>query len=592
MANVDPASHGGSSGGASSSPEQNYDDDAGVCREPEQFESKSAQSCPLAEPPPKPKREDCQATSLVISKKKRKIEIKRGGPGHSDDPSNSPPPRLEIVSGCFDDTWLQDLIAKQPAEIECVATITGGPCNNGGTSSAGSSSRVCAVRGHKGATYEVDFAVTSRSDPKLKFAASSYAHILPWWAEPRIYEVRFNTCSDSFVGEVAVFPDVEFGVGFEFKYQEETKTTTTPVASVESRKVDLPKKSGKLSKKKRKQRYNGKNWPPREVEFEASYVESTCTPIKVSKNLSFFGFVKIAGMEISPKVCFASWLQKWDKVERVVTELFKVIKRFDDVDEEAKQLKDAESRAAKENTDRKAVDAIASEIGLQSRRSKRTISYPSVQVKGSGLWIELEDLHQCACCMRLSFLFKPLIGLSCSWDMTPAVLKAFAGVTGGGTAALAELKKALDKWLAEREIKAFKIELVLEGSLDGELTFDFDSGVPVNISAPIDINIKGKIEATLAQMNVDRKHFGFRLQGEVDIGLKGETGFRLRADFVPEGVFGSVEWTGIKLTLAFKLKTCVSRTECKPRSDREYPDELSWSIPGAKSDRAELYRFA
>ena len=71
MGHIDP-------GGQNSSTEveQNYDEEEGVCKAPEQFESKAAQSCPLAEPPPKPKREDCQATSLVISRKKRKIEIK------------------------------------------------------------------------------------------------------------------------------------------------------------------------------------------------------------------------------------------------------------------------------------------------------------------------------------------------------------------------------------------------------------------------------------------------------------------------------------------------------------------------------------
>ena len=174
MGHIDP-------GGQSSSTEveQNYDEEEGVCKAPEQFESKAAQSCPLAEPPRKRKREECQATSLVISKKLsnksgvRKIEIKRGGPGHSDDPSNSPPPRLEIVSGCFDDTWLQDLIAKKPATVECKAVILAGPCERGESGPGSGQSDGQSVRGHKDSTYDVPFAVDSRSDTELKFKASA-----------------------------------------------------------------------------------------------------------------------------------------------------------------------------------------------------------------------------------------------------------------------------------------------------------------------------------------------------------------------------------------------------------------------------------
>jgi len=600
MGNVDPASHGGSSGGASSSPEQNYDDDAGVCKETEQFESKAAQSCPLAEPPPKPKREDCQATSLVISKKLsnksgvRKIEIKRGGPGHSDDPSNSPPPRLEIVSGCFDDTWLQDLIAKHPSKVECKAVISGGPCKDGGTGRSGGSSRVCAVRGHKGSTYDVDFEVKSRSDTDLVFEPSAFGHLLPWWAQPRVYEVRFNTCSDSFVGEVAVYPDVEFGIGFEYKHQKQVDTGKANEAKVDLvRKVDVPARnpSGNSKQRRKARRAEPERWTPRMVQYDAMYVESKATETKITKNLSIFGMLKIAGMEVNYKGCFKSHMEKIKSVADIAEQAFSVLKILVDYEKESVDLKEMEKQS---NADLKKTHTEATLSSSVPRRTKQSITYPSVLVKMSGLWLELEDSEQCACCMRLAVALKPLIGMSYTWDLTPMVLRAFGALTGGSSAVVAEVWSRLQAWLQKQGIDAFRVELIIEGSLEGEVMVDIASGSDWNVTAPIDVNLKGRIEATLAKMKFDKKKLGIRVMGDIDLGLKGETGFRVRAEFMTEGtngVYGSLEWTGIKVTIAMKWRTCVTTTECKPPSNKEDPEELSWTMAGVKSDRVLMYSF-
>ncbi len=619
MGHIDP-------GGQSSSTEveQNYDEEEGVCKAPEQFESKAAQSCPLAEPPRKRKREECQATSLVISKKLsnksgvRKIEIKRGGPGHSDDPSQSPPPRLEIVSGCFDDTWLQDLIAKKPATVECKAVVLAGPCERGEIGPVGGQSDGCGapahadstyavnnpfwyspsihrVRGHKGSTYDVLFAVDSRSDTDLKFKASARGHLLPWWAEPRIYQVCFNTCSDSFVGEVAVYPDVEFGIGIEYKRQEQTSTDFENTVKVtEVRKVALPERKPKgnaKKKRKKKGKADPKSLTPREVKYEATFVESEVTETKITKNLSMFGMLKIAGMEVNYKTCFHSYLSKVKKATEIVDGVLEVIKKFNAADDEATVGKEIEQ---KENASRKAAHTTSKQEATQPRRTKQTITWPSVQFKVSGLWIELEDSHQCACAMRLALAFKPLIGMSYTWDLTPMVLRAFGAITGGSSLAVAQVWTRLQAWLKERDIDAFRVELIIEGTLEGEVLVDIASGSDWNVTAPLDFNLKGRIEATLAKMQIDKKKLGLRVQGDIDIGIKGETGFRFRAEFMTEGengVYGSVEWTGIKVTIAFKWRTCVSTTECTPTKDKEYPEELSWTFAGIKSDRHLIMSF-
>jgi hypothetical protein len=596
MGHIDP-------GGQSSSTEveQNYDEEEGVCKAPEQFESKAAQSCPLAEPPRKRKREECQATSLVISKKLsnksgvRKIEIKRGGPGHSDDPSNSPPPRLEIVSGCFDDTWLQDLIAKKPATVECKAVILAGPCERGESGPGSGQSDGQSVRGHKDSTYDVPFAVDSRSDTELKFKASAQGHLIPWWAEPRIYQVCFNTCSDSFVGEVAVYPDVEFGIGFEYKRQEQTSTdfeNTVKVTDV--RKVALPERKptgNKKKKRKKKGKADPKSLTPREVKYEATFVESEVTETKITKNLSMFGMLKIAGMEVNYKNCYHSYLSKVKKVTEIADGVLEVIKKFNAADDEATVGKEMEQ---KENASRKAAHTTTKREATQPRRTKQTFIWPSVQYKLSGLWIELEDSHQCACATRFALAFKPLIGMSYTWDLTPMVLRAFGAITGGSSLAVAEVWTRLQAWLEKRGIDAFRVELIIEGTLEGEVLVDIASGSDWNATAPLDFNLKGRIEATLAKMQIDKKMLGLRVQGDIDIGIKGETGFRFRAEFMTEGengVYGSVEWTGIKVTIALKWRSCVSTTECTPTKDKEYPEELSWTFAGIKSDRHLIMSF-
>jgi hypothetical protein len=497
------------------------------------------------------------------------------------------------VSGCFDDTWLQDLVAKKPASVKCVAKLAGGPCSGRTGGAVRRDSRACGLRGHKGATYDVGFEPTSRSDAELKFDASAFGHLLPFWAQPRIYPVRFNTCSDSFVCEVAVYPDVEFGVGVEYKQQRQVDTSKENTAKAEVRKIPIPQRnpSGNSRQRRQARRADPERWAPREVRYEATFVESTVTETKLSDTLSVFGMLKIAGMEINYKNCVKSYIEKIKTTAKVADQVLTVIKNLDEADDEAKLQADLEK---KKNAELKAAHRAKTPTAPNLRRTKQTISWPSFQLKVSGLWLELDDSHQCACATRLAVAFKPLIGISYTWDMTPMVLRAFAGVTGGGSVAVAAAWTRIQAWLKERNIDAFRVELVIEGTLEGEIAANHASGAGWSGNFSLDANIKGRIEATLAKIQIDKKKLGLRIQGDIDVGMKGETGFRLRAEYLTDGkngMYGSAEWTGIKVTVAFKWKTCVSRTECKPDETREDPEELSWTFPGVKSDPYLLCSF-
>jgi hypothetical protein len=437
--------------------------------------------------------------------------------------------------------------------------------------------------------------VVSRSDTNLQFDASARGHLLPFWAEPRIYLVRHNTCSDSFACEVAVYPDVEFGVGIEFKMQKQTDTGKENTASVgEVRKVPLPqrKPSGNARQRKKKLKADPDRWAKREVKYEANFVESEVTEVKLSESMSLFGMLKIAGMEANYKNCFRSYIEKITSTAKIAEGIIKVIKDLDSADDEAK-IQEEMTKQKKSELKQEHRAKVPTAPNL--RRTKQTITYPSFQLRVGGLWLELEDSLQCACCMRAALAFKPLIGFSYTWDMTPLVMRAFAGVTGGASVAVGQAWAMIQAWLRERNIDAFRVELVLESTLEGEVAVNYGSGAGWSGNFSIDGNIKGRIEATLAKIQIDKKKLGLRVQGDIDLGMKGETGFRLRAEYLADGqdgMYGSAEWTGIKVTVAFKWRTCVSRTECKPDETREDPEELSWTFPGVKSEPFLLCKFS
>jgi hypothetical protein len=93
---------------------------------------------------------------------------------------------------------------------------------------------------------------------------------------------------------------------------------------------------------------------------------------------------------------------------------------------------------------------------------------------------------------------------------------------------------------------------------------------------------------------------GFKMKADVDLSIKGETGFEFEAKIDAYAVFGKLEGSGLKVTIATKVDVAVgfkekSQTPPNPKKPpkekfREIGKQFS-PVEAATLFEGELYRF-
>lgn len=475
---------------------------------PEKVSSEVIMSCAIKENT-KPDVDNCKSNKLVVRRGKRIITLTK----------ENPEAILEVVGGQMQ--TLQEFFGVltdfKAAIIECSASFAAGPCDDKGRGS------------HKGKTFDISPhpAMLSTSDT-LKFEAFSEWVLFPWQATPFPYDIHFNTCSENLVAKIKVFPDIEFGMGIEFKYQKQTS------AEYQEQSVSNIKDDGfTISRVSRTKSKNLRNQT-------ATYTQETAKVIRISESLSVVGFYKFSGIEIELRAVLKKYTERVKTIEELVRPLIGLVNDIRAKANEAKsnnedQLREYESQV----------------------KSPNVMTFPNVSVRFSGLWHELDDSYECHYMTKVALVFKPLFGMEFRYDITDAVLRA----TGVGNT-IAQVKS----YLKGKNIEAFALVISTGFSVNLEVAFEWARHQDTVISGSVDVTFPVKLEATALKMTKESLTFGYHSTIFFDLGIRGESGVKVVVKAKSIGLDFAIDWTGIKVTLMSKYNVCVSRVknECAP----------------------------
>lgn len=386
-----------------------------------------------------------------------------------------------------------------------------------------------------------------RSDNALKLECFSDWELFPWLAKPKKYPVHYNTCSRSLSTEIHVYPDIEFGMGFEFKYQKEEgvrfvdrKLLLTDSDRANKAKYDAaaerianaenvltPKRSGKRNAKLENRANNEIVRSKKEQEdlvnrpSKLGWEESSVQKFKFTESLSLFGFYKFSNIELELKHVMKNVKEKAEAIGAVVKRVESIVRQIEKLSEESD----------------KAASALATSKVTQAKKGF-TITYPVVNVKLSGLWEEIEGSPECQYGAALVFAAKPLIGVEFKFDLTYAVLAAL-GPWGKG---ISEIKKGMEK----ADVSTMAIVLSVNGKANLETRLEMNSMSTLdsaNVQVQVEITLKLEIKV------VQFRKVILKYDVVVDIGGSGESGIVFTGKISPVKFSIDVEWTGVKATI-------------------------------------------
>lgn len=507
-------------------------------------------SCQYAKPEKKVDKPECKVTKLVVKKGKRQITLTK----------NEPNKTFEVVGGQLEKLQKTfGIVADfKGADIKCEATMASGPCTDKGKAS------------HTGKTFNVNYPVKSQSSTNLNFDAFSKWLALPWKAVPKPYKVEFNTCSETLTADILVYPDIEFGIGFEWKMQKEEF-----FAFQKQSKKDLKDEGYQVNRVTRKKTKSLKKQ-------SANYVTETFLPQKVTKSLSIMGFYKFSGVEIEFRSIFKKYIEYLQTLEAIVEPVLGLVNDLRGQDNDMQEAN--EESGLQRKADGKSGTAS----------SKFSLEYPNITVKFSFLWEELDDCPECAYGGLLVISLKPLWGLEFRYDLTYAILRA----TGAGNS-LAEIKS----YLEGEGLKLFALIFSTGFSINLETKFEINHD-GIKPTGTLDVTFPAKLEATLLKMSKKIKKFGVYAAVAFELGAKGESGFKVKLIATSAGVDYSIEWNGLKVTVSAKYNVCFSRSEkgCPPpglpkgkenadgsKEGEDPSKEMSFTIPGKPLKKGSIY---
>lgn len=517
---------------------------------------------PCGNPPTKKDNPNCSVESLLVSSKKTRsllITPQNNGAVFSIVSGNLEMLQNNAVSGT--------LYNFNPGKVDVVPNgqVLRGPC--------------ATAWPHLNRSFDTGkLKATKRSDDALKLECFSDWELFPWQAKPKRYPVRYNTCSRSLGTEIHVYPDIEFGVGFEFKYQKETgvrftdrkllltdadrankaKYDAAAARIADAEKVLRPTRSGKRNTKldnraanetlrSRKEQQDLMSRPSR-----LGWQESSVQKVKVTDSLSFFGFYKFSNIELELKHVMKNVQEKAEAIGAVVRKIEQIVTQIEKLSGES---------------DKASASLAASKI-TQAKKGF-SITYPVVNVKMSGLWEEVESSPECQYGAALVFAAKPMIGLEFKYDLTYAVLAAL-GPWGKG---ISEIKAGMER----ADISTMAVVLSVNGKVNLETRFEMNSlSTFDNASVQVQAEIALKLEIKVVQF---RKVI-WKYDVVVDIGGSGESGIVLTGKLSPVKFSLDLEWTGVKATIV------SNTTVTKSVEGRDEPPKVT-PYKGATKERKD-----
>jgi hypothetical protein len=454
----------------------------------------------------------CKVKSLIIQKGRRQVELNK----------SNPKARFEVVGGNLEtfNRFFGTKLKFNPAKINCSATYLAGPCSDKG------------IESHVKKVFDVSFTPSEEiTNTSLKFDAYSEWVLWPPNATPVEYCVNLNTCSESLEAIIAVYPDIEAGFGIEWKYQTD-KYNEFRNDSVKTE--EAPPIIKRISKRKTKTLR----------QESVSYTEERSQKIKISNGISIYGYYKFSGIEIKPTLVFKDIIETLTKIESIMEPLVGLINTI---------------KGQKTELIKKAEEVNSRNDENTSSKDGNVIIFPCVDARLSFLWQEIEGSPFCEFGALITLSLNPLFGLSFQYDLTYAILRA----TGVGNT-IAELKEIAE---SKSGAKIFALTLTAGFQVKVDANWEYNNGFlhPPKSSGEITFPIKLEATAFKGKMKKDLV-FKIHAEIEVEVGAKGESGISVKAVGKAGGLDLSVDWLGLKVTLAAKYKTCVYRTvnNCSP----------------------------
>lgn len=524
--------------------------------------------------PDKEKKQDpnCTVESLEIRQKgkSRKITLTK-------DKNNQV---LEVVSGNAKwlSEWMTEIADFNLKEIEVKPVGLVGPCK----------------ATHLDKTFDFDEKAIEITDDLLKFKTHSNWAFIPWNAAPAVYEIRHNTCSTALVGKINVYPDIEFGVGVEFKVQEEI---TNRVADVKVGQTDSQKKiavlqddmQGQIDKIRKEGRKFGrkaskaKQESITDLQRQISQLQTTDEDkmkveiiphdkIKITESLSIFGFYKFSNQEIEIRKILKDIIEKLQTIDKVVATFQSVMKQL-----EALQEGDLKALATEKAEEKLVVGKSGVNV---TGRSKSGIVpkffFPMVGIKFSGLWEEIDDEPICQYGMAMSFYSKPLFGMEFKYDITYAILKAF----GPAGATISKLKEFAE----EKGLKALAVVVSANFKINMEFRMELNSYNESN-NPGATVQVEGSIKVQVTVVSYEDTIVGYTVK--VDIGGSGESGIVMTGKANQSKLSLDFEWTGIKLTI---FKTCTF-TKTEEKKTTPPPSKYDNNVAKTGNDNEYSYKI-
>jgi hypothetical protein len=342
---------------------------------------------------------------------------------------------------------------------------------------------------------------------KIKSLTPNYAEIvlaselkprlLVWNAEPKVYYLSANTCSNTYGALVKVYPDIECDASFSIDLSGESKKISEDSTTV---------KYGEVKSKKQGQTLAGEKHRNTSI-----YEEFTITNgISISANY------KKDGVQLSFKKTFAQIIQEIQRLETI----------RNGVDSFLEKIAGKSKSAVKRRKDK--IDAATEKESYQSSKSMQSsapqdsvsITYPNITIGIGGKWEELEGDYRVDCAGTAEFGFNPLIKLGVKKDISSFILKT----TPAGTA-LSKVKEALK----DMEIETLALIFEVSGELSGKVKHYAytlkDSHTDGEVSLKIPVSVTAVLLKT--SKNIESKYLkSYVLKIEIDVSAKGESGIQ------------------------------------------------------------------
>jgi hypothetical protein len=386
---------------------------------------------------------------------------------------------------------------------------------------------------------------------KLKTPSEFQLLVLPWNPKIKIYPIAATTCSQSLLGVVKVYPDIDVSLKITYK-------------------------RGESHKAKRETTLELKNDGKPKGKVDAVSTTRKYEVVEVSKNLVIEASITQSGEKINFQQTYGSLITRIKDIETLYTGSVTVLEAI--TKGKKKTSRSAEKRENK-GREKTLNDNYSKELEKNKEQNKdlvksedrdsNGVTFPSISFSVGGKWEEQPGQYFCEFNGYIEVAADPLIEFNVKEDISEYILKTFP--VG---AAVSWLKK----FLYELGAEALAVYIIIKTPVKGSLRFYPKKWEDCKVEGKISGKIEIAVEAVALKFTKEKPvpfKSDYCITVKVDVSIGGKSG--IQADAAIEYTKKvKVKFIGSLLPGIVYLNSIVdaSTGECKPKKPYEPPKKM------------------